>query len=204
MATAPRTGKERAALRSRPAKAQVKQAAVLNADQIALLLAAAEPRDRALIAVLTAGACRINEALLLTWDDISADGVVTILGGTTKTGEGRDFALPASALAHLQAWRKLCPVSQNGWIFPGSPVANPLGVRAAQYRISGLAESLGLKGVSSHSFRRSALTAAHASGLSLAEVAAVSGHSSLASLQKYLDKGAAKVKANAARNLLFA
>jgi integrase/recombinase XerD len=176
----------------------------LNADQISILLAAAEPRDAALIAMLTAGGCRINETLLLTWDDISADGAVTVLGGTTKTGEGRDFALPASALAHLQAWHKLCPVSKSCWVFPGSSVGNPLGVRAAQYRISELSESLGLEGVSSHSFRRSALTAAHASDLSLAEVAAVSGHSSLASLQMYLNKGAAKVRANAVRSLLFA
>lgn len=66
-----------------------------------------------------------------------------------------------------------------------------------------LAAALGLEGVSSHSFRRSALTAAHAAGLSLREVAEISGHRSLSSLEKYLDQDAAKEKAEAAKGLLL-
>jgi site-specific recombinase XerD len=48
--------------------------------------------------------------------------------------------------------------------------------------ITKLAEKVGIEGVSSHSFRRSALTAAHQAGLSLREVAEISGHRSLAAL----------------------
>jgi len=56
--------------------------------------------------------------------------------------------------------------------------------------------------VYSHTIRRSALTAAHAAGLSLREVAEISGHRSLAALEKYLDQDAAREKAEAARSLL--
>jgi integrase/recombinase XerD len=61
---------------------------------------------------------------------------------------------------------------------------------------------VGIDGVSSHSFRRSALTAAHQAGLSQCEVAQISGHHSLAALERYLDQDAARVKAEAARSLL--
>jgi integrase/recombinase XerD len=91
---------------------------------------------------------------------------------------------------------------ESGWIFPGIAGA-PLSVGGAQVAITKLAERLGLKGVSSHSFRRSTLTAAHQAGLSLRSVAEISGHQSLAALEKYLDAGAARESAEAARGLLF-
>jgi integrase/recombinase XerD len=53
--------------------------------------------------------------------------------------------------------------------------------------ITKLAEKVGIDGVSSHSFRRSALTAAHQAGLGLREVAEISGHRSLAALMRHLD-----------------
>ena len=79
-----------------------------------------------------------------------------------------------------------------------------MSVRAAQTAITKLAALEGIKGVSSHSFRRSALTAAHEAGLSLKAVAEISGHQSLAALERYLDQAVAKDKAEAARSLLFA
>jgi integrase/recombinase XerD len=68
--------------------------------------------------------------------------------------------------------------------------------------ITKLAEKLGIEGMSSHSFRRSAPTAAHQAGLNLREVAEISGHRSPAALERYLDQDAAREKAEAARSLL--
>lgn len=205
MAPAPRTGAARAALRDRPAAATSapKRAAVLTPEQIGQMLQVAGPRDRALVALLTAGACRIGEATLLQWSDINDQCVVTIPGGATKTGKGRSFGLPAPAIEHVEAWRSLCPPSARGWIFPGVPPRHPIGTRAAQAAIQKLAKQLGLVGVSSHSFRRSALTAAHQAGLSLRACAEISGHKSLAALELYLDQDASRSQAEAARALLF-
>lgn len=189
-------------LRSRPAKSgTVKQAAVLNADQISAMLDAAGPRDAALIALMAAGACRVGEATLLTWADVQ-DCAVSIVGGTTKSGYGRRFTLPASACRYLKAWREVCPTTRAGWVFPGR-AGQCLSVRAAQVAITALAAELGLKGVSSHSLRRSAITAAADAGLSLKAVSELSGHRSLSSLQRYIDGNTAREQAEAARGLLL-
>lgn len=202
MAAASRRSADRALLRDRPAKSSaVKRAAVLSAEQIAALVAAAGPRDAALIALMTAGAMRVGEATLLTWADV-VDCTIAIPGGITKTGRGRSLTLPAAACALLRQWREVCPTTKRGWVFPGV-AGQCLSVRAAQAAIGRLADRVGLAGVSSHSFRRSALTAAHQAGLSLREVAEISGHQSLAALEKYLDQDAARSKAESARGLLL-
>jgi integrase/recombinase XerD len=200
---ASRRSADRALLRDRPARSKPeKRAAVLNADQMAAMIEAAGPRDAALIALMTAGAMRVGEATLLTWADV--DGcTVEIPGSITKTGAGRSLTLPEAACRLLQQWREACPTTKKGWVFPGLR-GQPLSVRAAQTAFSKLAATVGVEGVSSHSFRRSALTAAHQSGLSLREVATISGHASLAALERYLDQDAAREKADAARGLLLA
>jgi len=202
MAAAPRRSADRALLRDRPARSTAtKRAAVLTADQIDAMLAAAGPRDAALVALMTVGAMRVGEATLLTWADVEGCSV-ELPGGITKTGAGRRFTLPEAACRYLLAWREVCPTTKRGWVFPGI-AGQPLSIRGAQTAISKLAAACGLAGVSSHSFRRSALTAAHQAGLSLREVAEISGHRSLAALEKYLDQDAAREKAEAARGLLI-
>lgn len=201
MAAASRRSADRALLRDQPARSgAVKRAAVLSAEQIEAMLAAASPRDAALVALMTVGAMRVGEATLLAWSDVDAC-TIAIPGQITKTGHGRTFTLPPAACRWLQQWREKCPTTKRGWVFPGI-AGQPLSVRGAQVAISKLAEKVGIEGVSSHSFRRSALTAAHAAGLSLREVAEISGHRSLAALEKYLDQDAAREKAEAARSLL--
>jgi hypothetical protein len=59
-----------------------------------------------------------------------------------------------------------------------------LSIRGAQTAISKLAEKVGIAGVSSHSFHRSALNTTHQAGLSLREVAEISGR------QQHGDPGA--------------
>ena len=48
-------------------------------------------------------------------------------------------------------------------------------------------EKLGIEGCSTHSFRRSALSAASDKGVPLRVIQSISGHSSLEMLQRYLD-----------------
>jgi integrase/recombinase XerD len=201
MAAAPRRSADRALLRDRPARSRsVTRAAVLSADQIRAMLAAASPRDAALVVLMCVGAMRVGETTLLAWEDVEGC-TVSIPGGVTKTGQGRRFTLPPAACHWLKAWREVCPTTKKGWVFPGQ-AGQPLSVRGAQVAITKLAEKVGISGVSSHSFRRSALTAAHQAGLSLREVAEISGHRSLAALERYLDQDAAREKAEAARSLL--
>lgn len=165
------------------------------------MLEAAGPRDAALIALMAAGACRVGEASLLKWEDVAGCEVV-IPGGVTKSGYSRRFTLPPAACRYIREWRKTCPTTKAGWIFPGR-AGQPLSIRAAQVAITALADRLGLEGVSSHSLRRSAITAAAEDGLNLKAVSELSGHRSLSSLQRYIDSGKARQQADAARGLLL-
>ena len=57
---ASRRSADRALLRVRPARSSaVKRAAVLTADQISAMLAAASPRDTALVVLMCMGALRV-------------------------------------------------------------------------------------------------------------------------------------------------
>ena len=134
MASAPRRSADRALLRDRPARsAAVKRAAVLTADQISAMLAAASPRDAALVVLMCVGAMRVGEATLLAWQDVETC-TVSIPGGVTKTGQSRCFTLPPAACQWLQAWREECPSTKKGWLFPGQ-AGQPLSVRGAQVAI---------------------------------------------------------------------
>jgi integrase/recombinase XerD len=69
--------------------------------------------------------------------------------------------------------------------------------------IKQLAARVGLEGVTSHSLRRSAITAAHSAGLPLRALAELGGHQSASNLQRYLDADVFRAEADAARSLLF-
>ena len=59
--------------------------------------------------------------------------------------------------------------------------------RNVDYALRDACKKIGIEGVSTHSFRRSALTAASDKGVPLRVLQSISGHSSLEMLQKYLD-----------------
>ncbi len=74
---------------------------MLNADQISTMLAAASPRDAALVVLMVEGAMRVGEATLLAWEVVH-ECSITIPGGVTKAGATRNFTLPPAACQWLQ------------------------------------------------------------------------------------------------------
>ena len=103
-----------------------------SADQISAMLAAASPRDAALVALMVVGAMRVGEATLLAWEDVK-ECSITIPGGVTKTGQTRRFTLPTAACQWLQEWREVCPATKKGWVFPGI-AGQPLSIRGGPDR----------------------------------------------------------------------
>ena len=204
MTTTSRRAADRAALRDRPSLETIatKQARILGPDDIARMLEAAGPRDAALVALMSAAAARVGETTLLQWGDLIGDRL-SIPAIATKTNRGRVARVPAAAMEYLEHWRHHCPKTQRDWMFPGRPVSGPLSTRGAQKAIANLAAELGIEGVSSHSFRRSAITEAHRSGLPLAAIATISGHQDRRSLERYIDAAAFTEAADQARGLLF-
>ncbi|ROI07336.1 site-specific integrase, partial [Microcystis aeruginosa FACHB-524] len=75
----------------------------------------------------------------------------------------------------------------NEFLFPGRFKTKPLTTAYADLVLRQTCDRLGLKGISTHSFRRTALTRMHLAGVPLRTIQRISGHSSLAALSVYLE-----------------
>lgn len=168
------------------------KAAALSAEEFQALLDAANPRYRCLFALQRATAARISEALALTWADVAGQQV-TFRRATTKTKTTRQLPQSAALKAELVAWRQAWEQEHghepgpNEAVFPGANSTTSAQTRqAADLALRKLCAQVGLKGVSLHSFRRTAAQSAVERGVPLHVVQALTGHKSLGSLGEYL------------------
>ena len=160
------------------------QAKILNQNEIRLLFTEGlmTPRDRALFGVLLYCGCRVSEALALTTDDFRG-GVVTLKKATTKGKTGtRSIPLHPQLKEYLEAYHP-----KPGILFPGRHGKGHMTRAAADLILKSACERLGLIGVSTHSFRRTALTNLHNNHVPMRVIQQISGHSSLQTLQRYLE-----------------
>ena len=158
------------------------QAKVLTPAELMLLFTEGltTPRDRALFGVCLFTGCRISEALGLRRADVGT-AVMPFRRGMTK---GKLMPREVGISAGL---RGLLAEYEGGvvWLFPG--VRGPLSRFMADRVLRLACERVGLEGVSTHSFRRTALTQMHNAGVPLRHIQEISGHRSLATLQRYLE-----------------
>lgn len=162
------------------------QGAILTPEELRLLFTEGlrSPRSRALFGVCLYTACRISEALALRTTDI-AGNVVTFRRATTK-GKLRTRAIHiqpglAAILADYRPYP--CP----GALFPGQRGLSEYLTRGAADKILRAAcGRVGLVGVSTHSFRRTALTMMSNANIPLRHIQDISGHRTLDGLERYL------------------
>jgi len=159
------------------------QAQILSpTDQVAFFEACASDRDRALFAVCLFTGCRISEALQLKSEFI-AGGYITLTKDTTKgKKQTRQVKVHPSLAAILADY----DMPQSGYIFPGRKEGTHLTRFSAEKILKTTAAAAGLAGVSTHSFRRTALTRMNDHGVSLRTIQEISGHQNLAVLARYL------------------
>lgn len=125
---------------------------------------------------------------MLTGDVFDLSGVrtkITFRKANTKgKQETRQIPTSPQLRAYLENYR-----DQAGkqYLFPGRHGRGHLNPRSADAILREACEQAGLEGVSTHSFRRSALTAMSSAGVPLRVIQQVSGHRSLQALQKYLE-----------------
>lgn len=166
------------------------QAKILSSDEIALLFTTGlkTSRDRALFGICLYTGTRIAEACSLHTKDVySIDGSVrpriTIRKGTTK-GKIETRSVPVSDnLRSLLADYSSAKV----YLFPGRHGLGHIHPDSADKILRAAFIELGIEGASTHSFRRTCLTKMHKSGVPLKVIQKISGHKTLAALQKYLD-----------------
>ncbi|MBR8841043.1 MAG: site-specific integrase [Stigonema ocellatum SAG 48.90 = DSM 106950] len=161
------------------------QGKILSPDELKLLFTEGltSPRDRALFAICLFTGCRISEALALQTTDIKS-GTITFRKSTTKGKlKTRIVDIQPALAAFLDEYQP-----KPGALFPGRRgITEHLTKFAAHKILVTACDRLALEGVSTHSFRRTALTMMSSAGVPLRHIQEISGHNDLGTLQRYLE-----------------
>lgn len=177
------------------------QARVLNPSEISRLLTYLNenPRNGCLFAICFFTGCRISEAIHLETTDIQRGFIIfrkSITKGKLKT---RSIAITPALQRYLDGYHPPRP----GPMFPGRRTISVFISRNTADKILRKAcLDLGIEGCSTHTFRRSALTYMHNSGIPLRTIQKISGHADLGTLQLYLEVSDEDMK-NALNSLSF-
>ena len=172
------------------------KSALLNKQQLELLTANLPEKYSLLAELLYFTAGRVSEITSLKVRSINTnDAMLTIEKSSTKTKETRQIPLPPSLTQHLQSWIESNHLEDDDYIFFTSSRnmkvktgAKSITTRSVDNFFRKAFDWIGVKGASTHSFRRSRLTHLHINeGWSLKEIMDISGHKNLLSLQQYLD-----------------
>ena len=181
------------------------QSRVLSTNELDLLISKLPEQHHQIVAeICRRTGCRIGEATQLTWGMVSS--AATTFPKEVCKGKlaGRQVPMTKPLWEALCSWRAAWVVRQGrepvagDYVVPGRFAGSCLSTRSFMDALERAAAESGLEGVSSHSFRRSALTSAHNAGVPLRVLMALSGHKSMSALQRYLEVTPAQREAAAA------
>ena len=177
------------------------RAKILPPEEIQLLFNSGftlnPPRDRALFGVCLYTACRINEACTLRLTDVynrkgDLRDEIIIRKENTK-GKLATRCIPV-----IEDLRVLLtnyyPSPRTWFLFPGRRGVGHIHPDSAARILRDACNLLDIEGVSTHSFRRTALTQMSNACIPLRVIQEVSGHRTLDELQKYLEVTPAQVR----------
>jgi integrase len=175
-----------------------RQAKTLSAADLSDLLVfttcTRHPLRNAVIVLLSAKAgLRAGEIANLTWDMVvdpngQISGVIELADAAAKKCSGRSIPIHPDLAAALTAWRQVSLSSDYVVASERGGRMRPLSIVVWFNRAF---KSIGLKGCSSHSGRRTFVTRAarivHKAGGSLRDVQLLAGHRSIQTTQRYID-----------------
>jgi integrase/recombinase XerD len=183
------------------------QAKILSESEKELLFARGfqTDRDRALFGICLYTGCRISEALALERGDINLAGDlprgrIAVFRRATTKGKAGTRSVPVHDELHELLQRYLQrerPQRWEGFLFASGSNGRhdkPLSRAAADLILRKACDRVGLIGISTHSFRRTALTRMANAGVPLPVIRRISGHASLGTLQRYLDVTSAQLE----------
>ena len=158
-------------------------------------------KHRVLASVLRRTGARVSEGLQLRWQYVSPSKII-YTAPTTKGGT-KTRSIPTHPLLakELEAWKAISNPDNDpkAFVFPGRNPGEPMTRRSFDHALRKVIKDLNLPGTSTHSFRRSFLTAASENGVPLRAIQSISGHSSLTMLSNYLEVSES-AKTNAVMN----
>lgn len=161
------------------------QAKILSTYELKQLfsLGFSSPRDKAIFAICLFSACRISEALQLEKSSVSSQYIIFKKHTTKGEQATREITICEELKAILNQYQSPKPL--NPYYFPG--LKDYLRLNQASKIFRKACKKVGIIGASTHSMRRTALTQMHKKGIPLRTIQEISGHKSLAALQKYLE-----------------
>ncbi|MFB2833492.1 tyrosine-type recombinase/integrase [Floridanema evergladense] len=182
------------------------KASVLNREQINQLFEClGSDRNRALFGCCLYLGCRISEACSLQTADVYSEVDREVRSQIQIRRAATKGKIATRTIDTHPQLRELLIKHVPGklWVFQSrSHFWKHIDPDSADWILRQACQKAGLEGVSTHSFRRTALTALSSSGVPLRVIQEVSGHRSLNELQKYLEVSPEQVK-NAIANLKF-
>ena len=159
------------------------QAAILSEGELKELFAYASPKYRAIFGICLFTGCRISECLALRSEDIVNGSILFRKENTKGKNKAREIAINPT----LQGYLDGANLPTSGYLFPSKNNADkPMGSQSADEMLNKYCDMLGIKGASTHSFRRTALTMMCNAGIPLSVIQNISGHASLDMLSRYL------------------
>ncbi|MGK7895912.1 MAG: tyrosine-type recombinase/integrase [Xenococcus sp. (in: cyanobacteria)] len=168
------------------------QAKILTTEEIDLLFneGLTNHRDRTIFAICLYTGCRIAECVSLRTTDVYyRQGIVrpeiVFRKGTTK-GKLATRCIPVIEELRLTILNYY-PSPRTWFFFPGLGQTGHLHPESASRILRRACNKVGIQGVSTHSFRRTALTLMSNEGIPLRIIQEISGHRNLEELQKYLE-----------------
>ena len=168
------------------------QALSLTPDQLDSIMAELNPICRAALSTCRYTAARVTEALSLRWENVTATDIVIPKAITKKKMKTRTIPMNPKLWDELETWKRKWPEmvgrppEKTDYLFPGHRDHSVhLTRRNVDYALRAASKKLNIEGASTHSFRRSALSAASDKGVPLRVLQSISGHSSLEMLQRY-------------------
>ena len=169
------------------------QAKVLDSQELDLVINYLPSKFHQVLALtLRNTGARISEVIQLTWRDVEKESILFPKTIVNRKLKSREIFISESFYKCLMDWKQEWTLYKGreplpeDYIFYGRFEGSHITSRAFFLALQKSLERAEIVGATSHSFRRSALTKLHKSGLPLKIIQSLSGHSSLNTLSLYL------------------
>ena len=169
------------------------QAKVLDSQELDLVINYLPSKFHQVLALtLRNTGARISEVIQLTWRDVEKESILFPKTIVKRKLKSREIFISESFYKCLMDWKQEWTLFKGreplpeDYFFYGRFDGSHITSRAFFLALQKSLERAEIVGATSHSFRRSALTKLHKSGLPLKIIQSLSGHSSLNTLSLYL------------------
>lgn len=158
------------------------QSIVISREQLALIQSKLDYRYKVLTDLMFFTGTRVSECIAIRWVDV-VDNIVVIRKCNTKGKEGtREIPLPPHLVRAISNLPNI-----NSYLFAGRNGNGHLSRYSVDKKLRQVCSDLGIKGFSTHGFRRSFITNLARNNTHTKLIMKCSGHKQMSSVEKYIE-----------------